>query len=135
MLLIFSNESNGIYLDIQLSHTQPENFHGDMLSEELVAKLLGSEYNDENRETIIYYNGILNTAWRTQVSCEAKIKAEETALKEVKEKISQLQYIIDNGFGNKQQGMSNNKELERLQKEKQRLQEQIEELKNMHFNR
>lgn len=126
---------HGIYLDVQLSHTQPENFHGDMLSDELVISFLGDEYNDENRETIVYYNGILNTAWRTQATYEAKIKAEEASLKQVKEKIAQLQDIIDHGFSNKQQGMSNNKELERLQKEKQRLQEQLEELKNMHFNR
>lgn len=128
-------EQEGIMLDVQLEHTQPENFHGDMLSETLIKEFLGPDYNEENAYTIRHYNGILNSAWRNYNSINSKIEAQQAILRDINDKIAELKTIINTGFDQKKQGLNNEEQLLKLQQEKQRLQTELDQLKGMYFNR
>ena len=131
-----SNElyKQGINLEQQLNHSQPELFHGDALSKQLIIDFLGEDYTPENFETVLYYNGILNSAWKQNNLIEAKIAATEKQLSQIKAQIEELNQIINSSHSTKNQWAVQKQTLEKLNAKKAAAEELLEELKHSKFS-
>ena len=124
----------GIDLEQQLNHTQPELFHGDALNKQIIINFLGKDYTPENFETVLYYNGILNSAWKQNSLLESKIAAAEDHLAEIKKQIEDLNQTIHSSNNTKTKWAAQHETLNKLNAEKAAAEELLQQLKQSKFN-
>lgn len=133
----FSNIYNTIFLalkdeyvdiDAQLSHTQPENFHGDAISNKYIVNWLGENYSDFNFNLIKGYNKILRSGNNTYYNLTEKIKGNEATLNFIKEELALLDAQIENGYSNKKDANRNSELLGKIWEDKKDIDDKIKGL-------
>lgn len=127
----------GIYLDIQLDHSQIETFHGDTISEARIYDIIGANgpYNQDDFETVYCFNGILKTAWLQENKYQSKIDALEDELSKITQEIKELKDMIEHGYKSKIDGNAANLELEQFVLREEELKKKIAKLKDLQFGK
>lgn len=123
----------GIDIKTQVLHTQPENFHGDILSPNLIIKFLGPKYNNYNYNLIRDYNGILGSANRIYNQLSEKMQAVQNELSEVNLQLTLLDEKISSGYFHKRIALDKQEKLDELSKIKQEKSTRYQKLESLYI--
>lgn len=123
--------AQGVNVETQIKHIQPENFHGDAIDDELIKRWLGDEYSPENFNIIKNYNSILSSGTKIYNDIQDKIKGYESILHGINEELQTLENQIMNGYSDKQMAEINKRKLDEIWKEQEKINKRIEELEEL----
>lgn len=124
-------KEQGIDIDVQLWYSQPENFHGDAMSDELIKCWLGDKYNIENFNIVKKYNSILSSGTKIFNTIQEQLSFHEDTLKLLNDELQKLENQILDGSSNKKSVNIGKQKLDKIWNEQEKINKNIEELNEL----
>ncbi len=124
-------KKQGIDTDVQLWYSQPENFHGDAMSDELIKNWLDDEYSVENFNIVKKYNAILSSGTKTFNAIQEQLALHEDMLKHLNEELQKLENQILDGSSNKKGINIGKQELNKIWSEQEKINNDIDQLNEL----
>lgn len=123
----------GIDVDIQIWYSQPENFHGEAISDERIKHWLGDQYSSENFHLVKKYNYILSSGTKTFNAIQEKLAVEEDILHCLNEELQKLDNQIMNGSSDKRAVNLGKRKLNEIWNKQEKIGKNIQELDELTF--